>query len=193
VDRGSGVGGGGRVGARPAPERRAAAGDAPCAAAVLAALEPRMRSVALRVTRCASAAEDVVQNAFLKALTHLGSFRGDARISTWLHRIVVNEALMWLRRERRLAARRAPLDDGACAALPASEESSVDALVRRERERALRRGLARLRAADRELLLACAGGGETFAAHAARTGLHPAAVKTRAFRARRRLAALVEP
>ena len=43
-------------------------------------------------------AEDVLQNTFLSALTHLPSFEGRSSVLTWLYRIAVNEALMILRR-----------------------------------------------------------------------------------------------
>jgi RNA polymerase sigma-70 factor (ECF subfamily) len=43
-------------------------------------------------------AEDVLQNTFLSALTHLSSFEGRSSVLTWLYRIAVNEALMSLRR-----------------------------------------------------------------------------------------------
>lgn len=46
-------------------------------------------------------ADDIVQEAFLSAFRSLDSFRGGARIGTWLHRIVVNHCLMRLRRHRR--------------------------------------------------------------------------------------------
>lgn len=46
--------------------------------------------------------EDVMQQAYLQAYTHLGDFEGSARFSTWLLRIGVNEALMRLRRSARL-------------------------------------------------------------------------------------------
>lgn len=46
-------------------------------------------------------ADDVVQNAFIKVWQKLDEFRGDAKLNTWLHRIVVNEALDHLRRERK--------------------------------------------------------------------------------------------
>jgi RNA polymerase sigma-70 factor (ECF subfamily) len=49
-------------------------------------------------------AEDVVQEAYLNAFTHLASFRGDARLSTWLTRITLNEALGRLRRRRPFVA-----------------------------------------------------------------------------------------
>ena len=45
-------------------------------------------------------AEDVLQNTFLSALTHLANFEGRSSVLTWLYRIAVNEALMVLRRGR---------------------------------------------------------------------------------------------
>jgi len=49
-------------------------------------------------------AEDVLQEAYLKAYGAMGSFRGDAKVSTWLARIVANEALQRLRKQNRRAA-----------------------------------------------------------------------------------------
>lgn len=46
-------------------------------------------------------ADDALQNTFLKVWNKLDDFRGDARLSTWLHRIAVNEALDLLRREKK--------------------------------------------------------------------------------------------
>lgn len=46
-------------------------------------------------------ADDVLQNTFLKAWRCLDTFRGDSTISTWLHRIAINESLDFLRRQRR--------------------------------------------------------------------------------------------
>jgi RNA polymerase sigma-70 factor, ECF subfamily len=45
-------------------------------------------------------AEEVVQETFLKAFQHMGQFRGDAKFSTWLIRIAMNQALMMLRKLR---------------------------------------------------------------------------------------------
>jgi RNA polymerase sigma-70 factor (ECF subfamily) len=45
-------------------------------------------------------AEDVLQNTFLSALTHLTNFEGRSSVLTWLYRIAVNEALMVMRRGR---------------------------------------------------------------------------------------------
>lgn len=45
-------------------------------------------------------AEDVLQNTFLNALTHLSSFEGRSSIATWLYRIAANEALMLIRKKK---------------------------------------------------------------------------------------------
>lgn len=53
------------------------------------------------IVRDDAEAEDVVQNAYLQAYQAIGSFRGDARLSTWLTRIVVNEAIASARKRSR--------------------------------------------------------------------------------------------
>ena len=56
--------------------------------------------VAWKITSNHEDAEDVVQNAFVKAFQNLPDFRGDSRFYTWLLRITINEALMKIRRRR---------------------------------------------------------------------------------------------
>ena len=56
--------------------------------------------IAQHITQNREDAEDVVQDAFLKAFEHLEGFQGNSRFYTWLVRIAVNEALMKLRRRR---------------------------------------------------------------------------------------------
>jgi RNA polymerase sigma-70 factor, ECF subfamily len=59
----------------------------------------RLYRIARSILRNDSDAEDVVQEAYVKAFTHLGGFRGDSSLATWLSRITMNEALGRLRRE----------------------------------------------------------------------------------------------
>src|SRR4051794_23458848 len=61
----------------------------------------RLLSVARRFTRNDEDACDVVQSAYLCAFQALDEFKGACKLSTWLHRIVVNTALMRLRSRRR--------------------------------------------------------------------------------------------
>ena len=65
--------------------------------------QARILSVALRFTRNYEDAEDIAQQAFQKAFVHLRQFERNSSFSTWLTRIAMNEALMWLRRKRRSA------------------------------------------------------------------------------------------
>ena len=62
-----------------------------------------LHAVALRLLQNPADADDAVQEAFLSAFRHLDSFRGDAKLGTWLHRITVNVALQRLRRRKRQA------------------------------------------------------------------------------------------
>jgi len=61
----------------------------------------RLLSVARRFVRNEADAQDVVQAAYLSAFRSLRRFEGGCQLSTWLHRIVVNTALMKLRTRRR--------------------------------------------------------------------------------------------
>ena len=62
--------------------------------------------------------EDAMQQAWLAAYASLGSFEGGSTFSTWLTRIAMNEALLHLRRRRRLHSVYDPAEDGTVAAFP---------------------------------------------------------------------------
>ena len=62
----------------------------------------RIVAIAFRYTRVREDAEDVVQQTFQKTFVHLSSFAEKSSFSTWLTRIAINEALMYLRRARAL-------------------------------------------------------------------------------------------
>jgi RNA polymerase sigma-70 factor, ECF subfamily len=61
----------------------------------------RLLAVARRICRDEEDARDALQTAYLSAFRSLGRFEGESRLSTWLHRIVVNAALMRVRARRR--------------------------------------------------------------------------------------------
>ena len=60
-----------------------------------------MLAVARRLLRSDDDAADAVQEAFISAFRAIGNFEGGAKLSTWLHRIVVNASLMRLRKRTR--------------------------------------------------------------------------------------------
>jgi RNA polymerase sigma-70 factor, ECF subfamily len=71
----------------------------------------RVFGLCLRMTGDAGRARELTQNVFVKAWDRLGTFRGDALLSSWLHRIAVNEFLADSRSERRRRARVVLADD----------------------------------------------------------------------------------
>lgn len=76
------------------------AGDPHAFSEVVRRHQNRLWSVALRMMRDPEAASDAVQDALLSAYRRADSYRGDAAVSTWLYRVVVNACLDRIRRER---------------------------------------------------------------------------------------------
>lgn len=83
--------------------RRALARDGAAFRTIMKTHNQRLYRLARGVVRNNSEAEDIVQEAYVRAFTHLQSFRGDSTLATWLSRIVINEALGRLRKKRRAA------------------------------------------------------------------------------------------
>ena len=83
--------------------QKASGGDASAFRAIMQRNNGRLYRVARSVLKNDSDAEDAVQEAYLKAYAKLGGFRGESALSSWLTRIVLNEALMRLRKGRRIA------------------------------------------------------------------------------------------
>jgi RNA polymerase sigma-70 factor (ECF subfamily) len=81
--------------------RRAAAGDRMAFRELVLEHSHAMFRVAWRLTCDESAAEDVVQEAFIKAWRKIGEFRMQSGFRTWLHRITVNTAMDYLRKQAR--------------------------------------------------------------------------------------------
>jgi RNA polymerase sigma-70 factor, ECF subfamily len=80
--------------------RRALARDDTAFRTIMERNNRRLYRIARGILRNDTEAEDVVQEAYVSAFTHLDDFRGDASLATWLARITMNEALGRLRRER---------------------------------------------------------------------------------------------
>lgn len=160
----------------------------------------RMLAAARRILADENDARDAVQDAFLSAHRALGEFAGQSRLSTWLHRIVVNAALMTLRRRQRRAERRIDdllprfLDDGHQAE-PAAPwpEHGADLLQREETRALVRRAIDQLPEAYRTVLV-LRDIEELSTEETARVlDVTVAVVKTRLHRARQALRTLLDP
>lgn len=159
-------------------------------------VQPHMRKAfctAFKITRNREDAEDVAQQAMLNAFLHIHQFRGRSRFSTWLLRIVMNEALMRVRR-RRSEAKYLCVDSDSdqrpslLDTLPAEETSHPEVLYSKaERRDTLWEAIEGL--SKRLRVVVCALGlQERKAKEAARIlDLSQSAVKTRFLRARQQL------
>ncbi len=160
----------------------------------------RLLAVARRFLRSEEDARDAVQDAFLSAFRSIDRFEGNARISTWLHRIVVNAALMKLRTRRRKPEQSIEellpsyLDDGHMAR-PASpwRETEPDGVERRELAELLGRSIEALPETYRNVLILRDIEELDTEETSEIMGVSPGAVKTRLHRARQALRGLLAP
>lgn len=160
---------------------------------------PRSLATARRLLGNDEDAADAVQDAYVSAFKHLKDFKGGSRVSTWLHRIVINAALMKLRSRRRRPERSIEdflprfTDDGHNSKRP--REWNQDALASIEREemrRFVRASIEELPEAYREVLMLRDVEGLDTAETATVIGASENAVKTRLHRARQALRELVD-
>ncbi|MDX1499866.1 MAG: RNA polymerase sigma factor, partial [Woeseiaceae bacterium] len=77
--------------------RRAARGDAHAHEIIYRAYAAPVYSLSLRFTRIPAQAEDLVQETFIEVMRSIARFRGEASLGTWIRRIAVSKALMFLR------------------------------------------------------------------------------------------------
>ncbi|TXI52973.1 MAG: RNA polymerase sigma factor SigM [Mycolicibacter arupensis] len=155
------------------------AGDRYAFAALYDRHHRRLRRLARSTTGCAHEAEDALQDAMLSAHRAAGSFRHDAAVGSWLHRIVLNACLDRVRRNRSTWVE---LIDH-----PATGDRTAEvdtALV-------VRAALRRLPAEQRAALLAVHMQGYSVADAAHKFGVAPGTVKSRCARGRARLAVLL--
>jgi RNA polymerase sigma-70 factor, ECF subfamily len=158
--------------------------------------QPRIRAIASRFTRVPEDAEDIAQQSFQKAFIHLQQFEGNSAFSTWLTRITINEALMWLRKRR--AAPEVPIEDSSTEqgiTLPLESPdpgpSPEESYMQREWKQILSRAMNKLTPAMRTAIelrhMSELSTGET----AGIMKLSAGAVKGRIFHARRKLRVLL--
>ena len=150
----------------------------------------RLYRIARSIVRDDSEAEDVLQEAYVRAFSNLDAFRGEARIGTWLARIVINEALACLRR-RRSSVDINLLDENAALSaqiIPfpyANAELDPETIVTQREIRALiERAIDKLPEAFRAVVVARLVEGMSVEETAELFGILPQTVKTRLYRGR---------
>ena len=174
-------------------------------AELVARHQRRAGRIAYHYLRDAAEADEAVQDAFVKAYQHLGSFREELPFDVWFTRILINGCLDRIkartRRERwivPMAARAAaPGGDGATAERDITERvassglSPEETLLGRERRREIAAALARLPERQRSVFVLSHVEGRTSKEVSALTGLNESTVRVHLFRAIRKLRALL--
>jgi RNA polymerase sigma-70 factor (ECF subfamily) len=162
--------------------------------------ERRVYMTALALLRNQADAEDVAQEAILKAFTHLNQFRGESRFSTWLIQITVNEARMRQRKQHAelfepIADTPGQGDEGAYTPRDFADwrEIPSEALERSELRTLLTKALASLAQKYREVFLLRDVQRLSIEETARMLSISVASVKTRLLRARLMLRDILAP
>jgi RNA polymerase sigma-70 factor, ECF subfamily len=169
-------------------------GDRDAVRQITVANNQRLFRAAWSVLRDRHDAEEAVQAGYLKAFAAMDSFAGRSSLSTWLTRIVLNEALM---RRRAALRRRAHLEAEGVMILDKYREAGPEApdaiLARDQLRRLLERAVADLPDAFRTVFVLRQVEGLSVDDTAEALGIAAATVKTRLLRARRKLQAALAP
>lgn len=168
-------------------------GDGDAFRALFEMYKDRVYSIALRYSGNPAAAMDIAQDTFLKLLSRIGDYRGEASFDSWLYRLVVNSCIDDQRRSRRMT----PFLDGLIEAVCAPAESVLHALMRTETEQRVREVVARLAPEHRMVIVLRYTEGLSYEEIAKILNVSPGTVASRLNRAHkileRRLAHLRKP
>ena len=167
----------------------ARSGDEDAFAALVRTHQDQLYRVALRMTGDPADAQDVVQEAFLRAWEHLPAFRGEARFSTWVTRILINRCHN-LHRARRPTVP-LPEESETASGLPQAPAAETLAVAAHRRD-AVRQALLSLPLDQRAPLVLTTFGGYTNAETGHILGISEGAAKLRVHRGRRVLSMLLQ-
>lgn len=174
---------------------RVLGGDTDAFEALVTEYEKNVYHLALKMTGNTEDAADLSQEAFIKAFHSLSSFRGDSKFSVWLYRIVSNVCLDFLRRRSRRQTVSLSMEDedGEEAQLDIPDERQAPELLLEKSmtREAVRRGLAQLPPEPRQILLLREIQGLSYEEIASVLGIESGTVKSRIFRARKKLCAFL--
>ena len=161
-------------------------GDPDAFAALVGRHRDRLWGVALRIMRNPHDAADALQDAYISAFRRVGTFRGEAKVTTWPHRVVVNACLDRLRRQQTRSREQAlPTDPDRASGL--GTQIGNDPLEREEARVDVEAALAQLSADQRAALVLVDMEGYAVDEAAAILGCAPGTVKSRCARGRTRL------
>ena len=161
---------------------------------LVTAYEKNVYNIALKMVGDPEDAADMTQETFIKAYRALSGFRGDSKFSSWLYRIASNVCLDFLRsrsRHPQVSLSTVDEDDRATFELPDMRQNPEEQLMKKLGMEAVRRGLEQLPEQQRQILVLRELGGLSYAELAQTLGLEEGTVKSRIFRARKRLCALL--
>ncbi len=165
--------------------RAHAAGDAFAFEELVRRHRDRLWAIALRTTRDREEAADALQDALISAYKAAGSFRGDAAVTTWLHRIVVNACLDRMRRRQTRATVQLP-EEG-----PYEPADGRDRVAERDTRMVVEEALGQLPVEQRAAIVLVDVEGWSVAETAAMLGVPEGTVKSRCARGRARLAVIL--
>lgn len=165
--------------------------------ALVTAYQTQVYNLALRTVGNAEDAADMTQEAFLRAYRSLGSFRGESKFSVWLYRLTTNICIDFLRSRARRPTVSLTVeddDDDQPQELDVADErfDPVQSLERAELRRAVQRGLASLPEEYRRILVLRELSGLSYAEIGQALRLEEGTVKSRLFRARKKLCEFLE-
>ncbi|MDX6319290.1 MAG: hypothetical protein QOD35_2690 [Nocardioidaceae bacterium] len=165
-------------------------GDPDAFSELVARHQDRLWAVAVRTTGDPEDASDALQEALISAFRRAGSFRGDAQVTTWLHRIVVNACLDRIRRRKAKATEPLPDDEDHRTEL-ADHAPADDPAEASERRADVIAALRQLNEDQRAALVLVDMEGYSVDEAAEVLGCAPGTVKSRCARGRARLVPLL--
>lgn len=169
--------------------RRILDGEPGAYSLLLKRYQHQVHSLIKKIVVCREDAEELTQDVFVKAFTRLGTFRGEAGISTWLYRIAYNTAISATRKKK------LPLNDFDENLIGNIADDEVDRLLEKENDERLlsliEGALQRLLPEERALITLYYNGEKPISEVASITGLSVDNVKVKLFRIRKKIVYLV--
>jgi len=167
--------------------QRVRAGDDACYRLLVERYQTLVYTIAFRMVRDRSEAEDIAQDVFLKVYRTLDGFREEASFKTWICRIATNRCIDWRRKHGPRQEAAASVDEAEKVADQGTYERPEQALVRRETQEEVRRVIDEMPEKYRTVLLKYHFQGMSYKDIAEAQQISPRTVETRLYRAKQLL------